>query len=133
MTVDAVLIDTTVAIDVLRGRRRPTDRLKEFARRGVSAYISAISIEEIARGVRSHEVERALRLFDGLEVVPLGRDAAWVSGIWRRDLAQNGIIIPQGDCLIAATAHAAGARLATGNPRHFPMPDLVVEHWPVGV
>jgi hypothetical protein len=27
---------------------------------------------------------------------------------------------------------AVGARLATGNPKHFPMPELEVEHWPVG-
>ena len=34
--------------------------------------------------------------------------------------------------LIAAAAHAAAAVLATGNPRHFPMRGIEVEHWPVG-
>lgn len=24
------------------------------------------------------------------------------------------------------------AALATGNPRHFPMPGIIVDHWPVG-
>jgi predicted nucleic acid-binding protein len=38
----------------------------------------------------------------------------------------------QGDCLIAAAAMGIDARLATGNPKHFPMPELAVEHWPVG-
>jgi predicted nucleic acid-binding protein len=38
----------------------------------------------------------------------------------------------QADCLIAATALLAGADLATGNPKDFPMADLVVQHWPVG-
>lgn len=38
----------------------------------------------------------------------------------------------QADCLIAATAVRAGARLATGNPKDFPMAGLLVEHWPVG-
>ena len=36
------------------------------------------------------------------------------------------------DCLVAAAAHAAAAVLATGNPRHFPMTEIEVEHWPVG-
>jgi predicted nucleic acid-binding protein len=34
--------------------------------------------------------------------------------------------------LIAAAAVGAGARLATGNPKHFPMDELEVEHWPAG-
>jgi hypothetical protein len=38
----------------------------------------------------------------------------------------------QADCLIAAAAIGVGARLATGNPKHFPMPELDVEHWLVG-
>lgn len=38
----------------------------------------------------------------------------------------------QADCLIAAAAHSVGARLATGNPRDFPMTEVAVEHWPVG-
>jgi hypothetical protein len=27
---------------------------------------------------------------------------------------------------------SVGARVATGNPKHFPMPEVEVEHWPVG-
>jgi len=42
------------------------------------------------------------------------------------------VTLAQGDCLIAAAAAAIGGRLATGNPRHFPMPELQVEHWPAG-
>lgn len=40
--------------------------------------------------------------------------------------------LAQADCLIAATAFAAGGSLATGNPKDFPMRELAVEHWPVG-
>ena len=32
----------------------------------------------------------------------------------------------------ADVAAAAGAILATGNPKDFPMPDLLVQHWPMG-
>jgi hypothetical protein len=34
--------------------------------------------------------------------------------------------------LVAATAWVHDARLCTGNPGDFPMPDLMLEHWPVG-
>ncbi|GAC1414088.1 MAG: hypothetical protein NVSMB57_09650 [Actinomycetota bacterium] len=44
----------------------------------------------------------------------------------------RGITLAQADCLIAATALNAGASLATGNPKDFPMPDVRVDHWPVG-
>jgi predicted nucleic acid-binding protein len=41
-------------------------------------------------------------------------------------------MLSQADCLIAAAAVGVGARLASGNPKHFPMPGLTVEPWPVG-
>jgi hypothetical protein len=34
---------------------------------------------------------------------------------------------------IDAAAVAVDAHLITGNPKHFPMPELEVVHWPVGV
>ena len=33
---------------------------------------------------------------------------------------------------LAASAAGMNARLATGNPKDFPMRGLVVEHWPSG-
>jgi len=44
----------------------------------------------------------------------------------------RGVTLAQADCLIAAAAVGVGARLATGNRKDFPMPELSVEHWPVG-
>ena len=46
--------------------------------------------------------------------------------------AARGTTLSQADCLIAAAAYATAAVLATGNPRHFPMTEIEVEHWPVG-
>jgi hypothetical protein len=57
-----------------------------------------------------------------------GRLAGW----WRRTLRVRGRTLSQADALIAAAAVGIGARLATGNPKDFPMKGLVVEHWPVG-
>ncbi len=126
-----LVLDTTVLIDVLRGRP-VVDRLRLLRRRSDVAATSAVNVEEIVRGVRPREHPSVRQLLDGLLIVPLDRTAGERAGAWRRDYAQEGTTLSQADCLIAAAALAAGGRLATGNPRHFPMPELAVEHWPVG-
>lgn len=126
-----LLLDTTVLIDVLRGRPA-AGRLLDLRRGGDLPATSPINVEEIVRGLRSDERETADRLFSGLLILPLGRDEGELAGSWRRQLAAEGTTLHQADCLIAATALRAGARLATGNPRDFPTEGLRLEHWPVG-
>lgn len=127
-----VLLDTTVLIDVLRGRPRTIQSLKKLEQTGDIVWTSAINVEEVVRGLRPTEHAPAHALFAGLRLAPLGAAEGWMAGEWRRELAGRGITLTQADCLIAAAALAVGALLATGNPRDFPMPDLAVEHWPVG-
>ena len=126
-----VLLDTTVLIDVLRGRPAG-DRLRALRRSGDVPMTSAINVEEIVRGLRSGEHEHADRLFDGLRIVDLGQREATIAGGWRRSHAQRGRTLSQADCLIAAACVTVGATLATANVRDFPMDDIRVEEWPVG-
>lgn len=126
-----VLLDTTVLIDVLRGRP-VVERLRKMRSSADVAATSPVNVEEITRGLRAPEQPAARRLLDGLLVVPLDRTAGERAGAWRRDYASQGLTLAQADCLIAAAALSVGGRLATGNPRHFPMPEISVEHWPVG-
>lgn len=70
------------------------------------------------------------RLFNGLRLAPLGLTEGIRAGTWRREFAENGRTLHQADCLIAAAAAGIGAPLATANVDDFPMPDVVVEHWP---
>lgn len=125
------LLDTTVLIDVLRGRP-VVNRLRLLRERADVAATSAVNVEEIVRGLLPHEDARAGRLLDGLLIVPLDRAVGERAGEWRRDYSRRGTTLSQADCLIAAAALSVGARVATGNPRHFPMPELDVDHWPVG-
>ncbi len=128
-----LLLDTAVLIDALRGRGA-AGRLHELRASGASVpWISAINVEELYRGVRAAEEPTLARFVGGLRLAPLGRDEAELAGRWRRDFASRGVTLGQADCLIAAAAVGIGARLATGNPKHFPMQELTVEHWPVGV
>jgi predicted nucleic acid-binding protein len=126
-----LLLDTTVLIDVLRGRPAAA-RLRSLRLSDEPPYVCAINIEELWRGLREGEDDAVSRLTAGLRLAPLSRREATIAGGWRRDYAANGITLSQADCLIAAAALGVGARLATGNARDFPMAELVVEAWPVG-
>ena len=126
-----VLLDTTVLIDYLRGRPA-VGRVESLIERGDVPCTTAVNVEEIFRGVRPAEVPAVEHLFDGLRLAPIGRSEGRRAGEWRRRYSERGATLSQADCLIAAAARAAGAVLATGNPRHFPMPEVTVEHWPVG-
>ena len=129
-----VVLDTTVLIDVLRGRPLAVAGLVELERSGERVYTSVVSVEELVRGLRgSREEAAAARLLGGLRLAPIGREEGEQAGRWRREHARRGVTLSQSDCLIAAATHGLRARLATGNPKHFPMRRLAVEHWSSGV
>jgi predicted nucleic acid-binding protein len=127
-----LLLDTTVLIDALRGR--PAAQRLQALRKDASQppWICAVNIEEIMRGALAAEEAKVLRFLRGLRLAPLGRAEGELAGRWRREFARDGLTLSQADCLIAAAAVGVGARLASGNPRHFPMEGLELEHWPVG-
>jgi predicted nucleic acid-binding protein len=128
----AILLDTTVLIDLLRGRAGATTRLRAVRAAGDQPHACAINVEEVVRGLREREIESARTLFAGLRIVGLGEIEGWLAGTWRRDFAARGATLPQADCLVAAAAMSIGGRVATGNPKDFPMPGLSVELWPSG-
>lgn len=126
-----MLLDSSVLIDVLRGSPA-AHRLRSLRSTGERLHVCAVNVEEVVRGLRPDEEASVARLFAGLRTVPLRQGEGRQAGEWRREFASRGITLSQADCLVAAAALTAGGRLATGNPRHFPMPELTVEHWPVG-
>jgi predicted nucleic acid-binding protein len=127
----AVLLDTTVLIDALRGRPAAA-RVLALRASGEVPWVCAINVEEVWRGVRAGEEVAVRRLFDGLRIATLGRPEGEQAGTWRRAFAARGVTLAQADCLVAAAALRVGARLATGNWKDFPMPEVDVERWPVG-
>jgi hypothetical protein len=127
----ALLLDTTVLIDALRDRP-VASRLRELRGADRVPWICAVNVDEVMRGTGAEEEALVARFLGGLHLAPLGRTEGERAGRWRRDFARKGVTLSQGDCLIAAAAVGVDARLITGNPKHFPMPELDVEHWPVG-
>lgn len=126
------LVDTTVLIDALRGYPA-AERIRALRGRHQIPYVCAVNIEEVWRGAKPQEESAVRRLFGGLRVAPLGRVQGEMAGRWRRAHATRGLTLHQADCLVAAAAVGVDAILATGNPDDFPMEELRVEHWPVGV
>ena len=127
-----VLLDTTVVVDLLRGREGAAARLRALREAGDLPHVCAVTVEETARGLRPGEEDAVGRFLSGVGIAPLSRREGWVAGTWRRQFREHGRTLAQADCLIAAAALALGGRLATGNPRHFPMTELTVEEWPAG-
>lgn len=126
-----IVLDTTVLIDALRGYPA-AERIRTLRRSRVQLWVTPISIEELWRGIRSDEREATTNLVQALRLAPIDRSVAMLAGDWRRQYAERGVTLHQADCLIAAATQHVGARLGTGNPTDFPMPEVVVEHWPVG-
>jgi len=126
-----LLLDTTVLIDALR-ERPAAQRIQKSLDVGQVPWICAVNVDEVLRGTNVEKEALVLRFLRGLHLAPLGRVEGERAGRWRRDFARRGITLSQADCLIAAAAVSVEAHLATGNPKHFPMSELNVEHWPTG-
>lgn len=119
-----ILVDTDVLIAHLRGEDRARDWLRG-ARTAGPVVMSVVSVAELTGGMRSGERDAVWRLLAALRPVPITELIAQRAGelmrIYRRSHSGIGIA----DYLIAATAEAMSARLATLNVRHFPMfPEL---------
>jgi predicted nucleic acid-binding protein len=130
--VSRLLLDSTVVIDLLRQRVGAHERLRSLQLAGDDVYVTAITAYEVTVGLRPRERDAASRLFEGLRTAPLGIGEGRLAGWWAQRYAARGRTLAQADLLIAAAAVGLGARLATANPKDFPMNDVPVEHWPSG-
>jgi len=119
MTIGAkVIVDTDVIIDCLRGR---DEAIVFISAKRSQIILSAITIAELYAGVKGATEERILEtLLSRLAVVPVTADIAKAGGLVKRDYGKShGVGIA--DAILAATAQAAEAELATLNVRHYPM------------
>lgn len=121
---ERLLLDTDVLIDYLRGREKAVAWLETTDE---DLLISAITVSELAAGVRGEEEEEALEAFlDLFEIVPLDRSIAYHAGRLRQ---VHGPASGMGlaDAVIAASAMSREVVLLTFNLRHYPMVERVRE------
>lgn len=121
-----VLLDTTVLIDMLRGKEQANVYLRTLR---MQPDVSVVSISELYRGVREGRERIVLdRIRRSFEVVPVDEQIAEQAGLLGRQyFKSHGTGFA--DALIAASALQVGATLVTHNRRHFPMlHDLIVPY-----
>lgn len=116
----AVLVDTSVIVDFLRGHQGAEEVLEE-ARLTAPLHASEMTRLEILSGMRANE-EGGTRLFLSLfHWHPVDTIIAERAGeLGRRWLPSHGSI-DGADLAIAATAMLIGCPLLTCNVKHFPM------------
>ena len=122
-----LVLDTSVVIDVLRGRL-PEDLALDSGREPM--IVSTVTIHEVLFGLRGGEESVTGGLLESFAIVGFGIAEAELSARWRRQFRSRGITLNLADTAIAATAAVRNLPLATGNVKHFPMSELRVEQWP---
>ncbi len=115
------LIDTSVAIDHLRGDDRATQLLERLAGEDEPLLASELSRFELLAGVRPQELDTTELFMDALTWVPVDEAIARLAGSMAAEYRRSHSGIDAIDYLIAATATVVGADLLTTNVRHFPM------------
>ena len=118
MTSQAVLIDTDVLVDFLRG----LDKAGAIIRAHQDHIIlSAISVAELYAGVKGDKERATLDAFVGLfRVVPVTADIAKLGGLHKRNYHKSHAV-GLADAIMAATSESEGAELKTLNVKHYPM------------
>lgn len=115
------LLDTTIAIDHLRGDDRATRLLERLAEDDEPLLASELSRFELLAGVRPDEIAATELFMDALTWVPVNEEIARLAGSMAAEYRAAHRGIDAIDFLIAATASVVGADLLTTNVRHFPM------------
>ena len=120
------VLDTTFAIDFLRGE---PDSLKRFARLfedGDEPYVNEVVLCELAVGVPAADDPAFLGFVRAVSFAQPGPDAALQAGAWRREARRRGRTLSLSDSLIAAAASSLGAVVLTRNARDFALTSVTV-------
>jgi hypothetical protein len=115
------LLDTTVAVDHLRGQQAAVDLLKGLVEHDETLAASEVVRFELVSGVRDEELPALEQFFSAVSWIPVGEDVARAAGELARNHRRAHSGIDDADYLIAATALLLEADLLTTNVRHFPM------------
>lgn len=115
------LLDTSVAVDHLRGHPRATTLLEDLLSTDGAIAASELTRFELLAGVRPDEQVAVEAFFSVIEWVPVTEDIVRFAGEYARSYRRSHSGIGVVDYLIAGTASALQADLLTTNVRHFPM------------
>lgn len=115
------LVDTSVAIDHLRGETAATALLQATLGVGEALAASEVVRFELLAGARDSEREALDDFFTVLAWCPVDENVSRLAGALARRYRRSHGGIAGADYLIAATSLLLDAPLLTTNARHFPM------------
>ena len=115
------LLDTTIAVDHLRGDQPAVDLLRGLVESSETLAASEIVRFELVAGVRDDELPALEQFFSAVSWVAIDEEVARAAGELARTYRRANSGIDDADYLIAATALLLEAELLTTNVRHFPM------------
>lgn len=136
-----IIVDTTVIIDIWRGRSKVKSVLKPYSDQ--TTCISAITIAEIYDGLGYTKEKKSEKIYlqikDQIEkvltefhIIPLNSQILQESGQLKGFLRAKGITLDLADCIIGTTAKLMNAeKLITRNDRHFQDFDLTIESYEI--
>lgn len=116
-----ILLDTDVLVNLRRKHPPLVDQLERLWEEGEELGTTSLNAAEFLRGGHGdHErLAMTVEVLEGLNEVPFGPRAARRFGRLMDQLDRAGAPVPVVDGMIAAVALEEGARVMTGNVRHF--------------
>jgi len=120
------LLDTSVLIDVLAGKRRRAELLRWLLLQHHRLAYCSITVTEIYAGMRTGEEEQVRELLNGFCFFPVTWQIVRSAGLIKRAQARKGKALSLADATIAAVALAHDFALITDNVKDFPIPKLQV-------
>lgn len=128
-----ILLDTNVVVAFLNGDNLILKNIKEEINR---IALSSLVVAELDYGAKvsqraKENLEKLYRFIGVVQVVPFDIECAKIFGTIKSKLRSIGKPTGEVDALIAATAMAYKAALATANRKHFEnIEGLKIEVWP---
>jgi predicted nucleic acid-binding protein len=121
------LLDTSVIIDAINGKRNRNQLLREFTEQ--QDHILAccpVNVAEVYAGMRPSEERLTMAVLHSLRYFPITFAIAELAGLLKRDYGKKGVTLSLSDAMIAATAIHNGLVLLTDNVKDFPMKELLL-------
>ena len=120
------LLDTSVIIDALNGKRNRDRLCKDLLQQGHLLACCSINVTEVYAGLRRSEEEPTRELLESLQYFSIIWPVARLAGLLKRDYGRKGITLATTDVTIAATAIYHQLVLITDNLKHYPMRELSI-------
>jgi tRNA(fMet)-specific endonuclease VapC len=127
-----ILMDTDICIELLRGNRLILEKRRTCFDEVAVAFMTAAELFYGAEKSKKRIENLSLveRFLLSVRVMHTDSDVALKFGQLKARLTQDGLMLPDADLLIAATAIGRDAILITGNVKHFQrISELKIDNW----